>query len=125
MKLFQVFLFLLLLAVYGAGNAQPRAEVAEWKKSFGTVKQGDPVKFEYAVLNKGDQPLIFEDYEVACTCTSAQLPAQPVLPGKTAIITVSFSTASAIGRQDRVVAVYSNDPKAPLKLRFRGSVDQK
>jgi hypothetical protein len=116
---------ILLLTAYLSSWSQPRAEVTEWKKSFGKVEQGDPVKFDYEIRNTGDQPLVFERYEVACSCTAAQLPPQPLLPGKTATITVTFNTSSAIGRQDRVVKIYSNDPKKLIRLRLKGDVDSK
>jgi hypothetical protein len=106
-------------------SAQPVLVVTESKKSFGTVTQGEQVKLEYEVNNKGTQPLIFDRYEVTCSCTSATLPAQPVLPGTSAVVTIEFKTTAAIGRQDRIVEVFSNDPKSPARLRFKGSVDEK
>ena len=117
---------LTILIVISAGllHSQPRAEVTEWKKSFGTVKQGDPVRFEYEVKNAGTQPLIFTSYEVECSCTTATLPAQPVLPGQTGTIAVAFKTDAAIGRQERDVRVLSNEPGG-VKLRFKGSVEEK
>ncbi len=113
-----------LLAFQSALLAQPRLKAEEPKQSFGTVRQRDPVVLKYQVTNAGDQPAIFERYEVTCSCTSATIPVVPLLPGKFAEITVSFKTDAAIGLQDRVVKVYSNDRKGPLKLRFRGIVNE-
>jgi hypothetical protein len=117
--------FIFLFAVHSALIAQTRLKVDESKKSFGTVQQRDPVVLSYQVTNAGDQPAVFERYEVTCSCTSATLPAVPLLPGKTAEISVSFKTDAAIGLQDRVVKVFSNDGKGPLKLRFNGVVQEK
>jgi hypothetical protein len=103
--------------------AQPKLEIAEQKQSFGNVKQGEPVILNYAIANKGNAPLVFERYEVSCHCTSADLPQEPVPPGGTATITVTFKTSSAYGLQDRIVKVYSNAAKSPAKLRFKGIVE--
>jgi hypothetical protein len=105
-------------------SAQPVLVVTESKKSFGTVTQGDQVKLEYEVNNTGTQPLIFDRYEVTCSCTSAQLPTAPLAPGATTVITVEFKTAAAIGLQDRTVKVYYSSSKKSVKLRFRGTVTE-
>jgi hypothetical protein len=125
MRVNSIAAVIFLLAASVTSWSQPRAEVTEWKKSFGKVEQGDPVKFDYEVRNTGDQPLVFERYDVECSCTAAQLPKVPLLPGKATTITVTFNTSSAIGRQDRVVKVYCNDPKKLIRLRFKGDVDSK
>lgn len=102
--------------------AQSKPGVPESKKSFGEVKQGDPVSLSYEIRNEGDVPLIFENYEVSCSCTTAELPQAPVLPGKSATIVVRFKTDAAIGLQDRIVKVFIAGRKHPVKLRFRGTV---
>jgi hypothetical protein len=115
----------IILVIFSNGHAQPRLKVNDWKQGFGEVKQGEPVTLDYVVTNSGTQPLVFERYEVSCSCTSATLPAAPVAPGATVNIPVSFKTEAAIGLQDRVVKVYSNDLHSPAKLRFRGTVREK
>lgn len=104
--------------------AQPKATVEEPKKSFGKVKKGDKVTLVYKIINTGDQPLIIEDASATCHCTSASYNSKPVAPGASTTIQVTFDTKSAYGRQDRIVEVHSNDPKSPVRLRFKGTVDQ-
>ena len=107
------------------GFAQPRIKVTEAKKNFGFVKRGTLVKNEYEIINAGNQPLIITDAEVSCSCTTVDFPKQPVLPGQKVIVVVSFNTATVYGRQDRVVLIGSNDPKGPVKLRYKGNVSNK
>ncbi len=104
------------------GVAQPKLEVADAKQNFGFVKKGDIVKVIYDITNKGNQPLIINDAEVSCSCTSVDFPTQPIPPGQSARITVSFDTKTVYNRQDRVVYVNSNDPRGPAKLRYKGVV---
>lgn len=105
-------------------RAQARAEVREWKKSFGTVPKGEVVKLHYTINNTGDQPLLIHDAEVACSCTSVDYPAQPLRPGQSGAVTVTFNTKTVYERQDRIVYLHSNDPRSPLKLRFKGFVQK-
>lgn len=114
-----------LLLVHAALLSQPRLEVADAKKNFGFVKRGTLVKSDYSITNTGSQPLIITDAEVSCSCTTVDFPKQPIPPNTTATITVSFNTATVYGRQDRVVYINSNDPKGPVKLRYKGIVSNK
>jgi len=92
------------------------------KKNFGIVKKGEIVKIVYDIVNKGNQPLIINDAEVSCSCTTVEFPKQPILPAGTAKVTVSFDTKTVYYRQDRDVYLNSNDPKGPAKLRYKGVV---
>ncbi len=118
------YLFLIVSGLFCSAvlQAQAKLEVQENKKSFGKVLKGQKVSLLYLVKNNGNQPLIFEKAEVSCDCTSAAYPKAPLLPGDTVTVKVTFETRSAIGRQDRVVFLHSNDPASPAKLRFKGIV---
>ena len=78
----------------------------------------------YIITNEGDQPLVIDDATASCHCTTAKYDPAAIAPGKSTTVMVVFQTKSAYGRQDRVVEVFSNDPRSPLKLRFKGVVDQ-
>jgi len=119
-----LFVVLLFHLVPVRSSAQPKFEIAETKKNFGHVKRGEMIKNIYEIRNAGNQPLIITSAEVACSCTSVDLPKEPILPGKQTIITVTFNTTSVYGRQDRIVVLKSNDPRGDMKIRFKGSVSK-
>lgn len=119
------FVIILLMINSNSFFSQAKLEIAEAKKSFGTVKKGELVKLEYDISNTGNAPLIITDAEVACSCTSVEFPKQPVLPGQQARVVVSFDTKTVYERQDRIVYLQSNDPKSPTKIRFKGFVQKK
>lgn len=119
-------LFVAILLLNGVVfKAQPHMSITEAKKSFGFVQRGTVVKNDYEIVNTGNQPLLINDVEIACSCTTVDFPKQPVLPGQKAVIAVSFNTTTVWGRQDRTVLVNSNDPKGPYKLRYKGTVSKK
>jgi hypothetical protein len=102
-----LLLFVFTLFAFGA-SAQAKIKFKENKKDLGTVTKGEVVSAEYEFTNEGDQPLIITSYEVECSCTSADLPKQPIAPGQSGKITVKFDTKSAYDRQDRKVVIVSN-----------------
>lgn len=106
---FQTFLMIFCFTLLSFTlNAQAKIKFTETKKDLGKVKKGDVVSADYEFKNEGDQPLLITNYEVECSCTTAEFPKQPIAPGQTGKITVKFDTKSAYDRQDRKVEIISN-----------------
>jgi hypothetical protein len=104
----KTFLVLVVFFTVTNSHAQAKIKFKETKKDLGTVTKGEVVSAEYEFTNEGDQPLILTNYEVECSCTTADLPKQPIAPGQSGKITVKFDTKSAYDRQDRKVVIVSN-----------------
>lgn len=94
------------------------------KYNFGLVKQGTVVKIEYFFENTGKVPLIISNIEVTCGCTVADFPHHPIKAGDTGIILITFNTKEKYDRQDRTAEVISNAANSPVKLRFKGVIQQ-
>ena len=92
------------------------------KHSFGFVKEGEIVKFEYKYKNTGQSPVIISETKVECTCTKVEYPKEPILPGQSGVIKVEFNTKNKFDRQDRTVKVFSTGKGSPQDLRFKGVV---
>jgi hypothetical protein len=113
--------FCLFLFFFSTVNfAQPQLKLTDSKKNFGFVQKGEVVKLDFDFVNTGNQPLIISAANVECSCTTVQFPKQPVMPGQTSKITVSFDTKSVYDRQDRTVEIISN--VKTQKIRFKGVV---
>jgi len=104
------------------GNAQAKLQIKDAKKNFGFVKKGEVVKVDYDITNAGTEPLIITGTEVSCSCTTVDYPKQPIAPGQSVKVIVSFDTKTVYDRQDRTVELISNDPKSPHKIRYKGVV---
>jgi hypothetical protein len=111
-------LFFISLAIF----AQPQLKFADSKKSFGFVKKGEVVSIEFDFINSGDEPLIITNAIVECSCTTVDLPNQPVMPKEMAKITIHFDTKSVYDRQGRIVEIISNAKIPKQKIRFKGVV---
>ncbi len=115
-SLFIAFLFSL---AFFQGNAQSVISFDKETQHLGFVHQGDTLHFQYKFTNTGNQPLVISDAKVECGCTVVDKPTDPILPGKTGVIKVTFHTNSAIDRQDRTVTVISNAKNAEAVVRFK------
>ena len=80
----------------------------ESSKDFGDIKQGDKVAHTFKLENTGNAPLIISNVAATCGCTVPSWPKEPIAPGKTAQIKVSFNSAGKMGKQNSVVRIYSN-----------------
>jgi hypothetical protein len=105
--------------------SQTSVKIDDAKQSFTTVTQGVIVKMSYVITNVGAQPLLLKDYEVECSCTTAEFDDKPVLPGKSTTVVVKFDTKTAYERQDRSVIINCNTKEGYIKLRFKGNVLKK
>ncbi len=105
-------------------HAQPKVEITNSKQHFGSVKRGEVLKIHYELKNTGNAPLLLFESEVSCSCTSVEFSQEPVAPGKSTLVIVTFDTKSVWGRQDRYVYISSNAIQPEIALRYKGHVSK-
>ncbi|WP_339876573.1 DUF1573 domain-containing protein [uncultured Algoriphagus sp.] len=110
-KLGLLFTFFALVFAFNV-NAQEQSGAAitfkEKSIDFGDITQGDKVSHTFELTNTGTAPLVISNVAVTCGCTATSWPKEPIAPGKTSEIKVSFNSAGKMGKQNSVVRVYSN-----------------
>lgn len=92
-------------------HAQGTGAVITFKENsvdFGDIVQGQKVEHTFVLTNSGKQPLIISNVAATCGCTVPTWPKEPIAPGKSGEIKVSFNSAGKIGQQNAVVRIYSN-----------------
>lgn len=109
-----VFLMAMAMVAFSA-QAQEKAVTngpvitfEESSKDFGDIKQGDKVEHVFKLENTGKAPLVISNVAATCGCTVPNWPKEPIAPGKTAEIKVTFNSAGKMGKQNSVVRIYSN-----------------
>jgi len=105
--LFSLFTFALVFQA----QAQEAGAVITFKQNsidFGDIVQGKIVEHTFVLTNSGKQPLIISNVAATCGCTVPSWPKEPVAPGKSAEIKVSFNSSGKVGKQNSVVRIYSN-----------------
>ena len=109
-KIALLFIFF-ILAFANQVQAQETVPVISFKENsidFGDIVQGQKVEHTFVLTNTGKQPLIISNVAATCGCTVPSWPREPVAPGKSAEIKVSFNSTGKVGKQNSVVRIYSN-----------------
>jgi len=86
---------------------------------FPDTKQGQQLSHTFKFKNTGNAPLVISSYKVKCSCTKAVFTKQPIMPNQQSQITITFDTNGKYGYQDRIIYIYSNAKKSPIKLRIK------
>jgi len=86
---------------------------------FPKTQQGLLLEHTFVLTNTGEVPLIISDYQVACSCTKAYLPTEPVLPGETFDLKVTFDTTGKYDFQERYVHLTTNTKKGKESVRIK------
>ncbi len=121
MKLYFAIIIIALSSATGFGQM---AELSIDRSVFKFPKtyEGTQLEHEYLITNTGDAPLIISDYQVSCSCTKAELPKKPILPGETYPLRVTFDTNGKYYFQDRTIHLTTNTRKKMHQLRFKVNV---
>ena len=90
--------------------------------NFGNVPEGPSVSYDFEFKNIGKVPIIFSDVHGSCGCTVPVWPKEPILPGKSSKIAVTYSTQGRQGQINKTVTVTSNIGTKILKI--SGNVDK-
>ena len=91
-------------------------------KKFPPTEEGVELSHEWAFTNTGDQPLIITNYKVACTCTQVEYPKEPIPPGESGVIKMTFDSEGKMGWQYRTIQLFANTKKSPIEVEFRVKV---
>ena len=103
--------------------AKPVAGIA-WNATtldFGKIEQGKPVTAEFEFKNPSMVPLIISSVRPTCGCTVADYPKEPVQPGKSGKIAVTYNAAGS-GFFQKTIVITSNATEGTTSLVIKGEV---
>lgn len=86
---------------------------------FGLIEQGEVVNRSFNFRNTGSAPLQIIGADVTCGCTYPAYPFDPIEPGKTGKIDVTFNSKGKFGEQKPVVTLRTNAGVHKLYLEGR------
>ncbi|MDP5098379.1 MAG: DUF1573 domain-containing protein [Crocinitomicaceae bacterium] len=121
MKLFFAITIIVLNSALGLGQV---AEFQFKKDSykFPDTKEGVVLEHEFELTNTGSIPFLISDYKVACPCTKVILPKNPIRPGETYRLKVTFDTKGKYYYQDRSIYLSTNTKKGTERIRIKVNV---
>ena len=92
---------------------------------FGTIKEGDEVKHTYTFKNSGNAELLISNASASCGCTVPNWPRQPIRPGESAGIDVTFNSAGKGGKVEKTIHITANTRPTETILVIKGEVIRK
>ena len=123
-----MFLMLLLLSI-GYASAQAKAEIKFDKTThdFGTFSEADPVvTCTFTFTNIGKAPLVIHQAIASCGCTVPNYTQEPVLPGNTGTLTVTYNgTGRYPGPLRKSITLRTNAETEVLRLYIEGEMKAK
>jgi archaellum component FlaG (FlaF/FlaG flagellin family) len=93
---------------------------------FGEIdEKGGPVTYVFKIKNDGEVALVVTKVVASCGCTSPDWTKEPIAPGKTGEIKVTYDPNSRPGPFTKTVSVYSNGKSGSYILTIKGTVISK
>lgn len=118
----------IVIAAMAAGaltaTAESKINLPTKSHDFGNINEkAGSVSYDFTFTNDGDTPLVILDARAECGCTRPDIPKEPVQPGKTAKIKVTYLPDGRPGEFVKTVKVTTNDPTSKrVKLKISGVV---
>ena len=122
-------LMLFLLAGISYASAQSKAEIKFDKTThdFGTFSEEKPiVSCTFTFTNVGNAPLVIHQAIASCGCTVPEYTQEPVLPGKTGTVKVTYNgTGRYPGHFRKSITLRTNAETEMLRLYIEEEKEEK
>lgn len=108
--------------------AQQEAQISseELTFNFGTIAESDGLtSHSFTVKNSGNAPLVITRITASCGCTQPEWSKEPIAPGKTGEVKVTFDPKGRPGPFYKTVSIFSNGKKGSYNLAIKGNVTPK
>jgi hypothetical protein len=119
----RIFLFAAILFSLTALAQTPVITFNKTTHDFGKINEADGrVTTVFVFKNEGMTPLVLSNVRASCGCTTPKWTREPIEPGATGDITVTYNPAGRPGRFQKTVTVTSNASESTTRLYIKGEV---
>ncbi len=123
MRLLRYYILALAVAATLCASSQGVATWLETEGDLGTLhEEGGRASCALRLVNTGDQPLIIVRVQSTCGCTATEFPRQPIEPGDTAAVQLTYNPIGRPGQFHKDVFVYTDGTPARCRLSVKGNV---
>ena len=121
-----LFLMIVLLTAGMVSAQQREASITVAGSAvhdFGDIKEsGGAVSHAFTVVNNGELPLVISRVVPTCGCTTPEWTKEPIAPGKSGEIKVTYDPSGRPGPFTKTISVYSNGKTGNYVLTIQGNV---
>lgn len=126
MKRIIFILTAILLSVVAVSAQKKQAVISAQETSFdfGSIKEADgKVSHTFKIDNTGDGPLVITRVIASCGCTTPEWTKEPIAPGKSGEVKITYNPANRPGAFVKTISIYSNGKKGSFILTIKGKVE--
>ncbi|WP_025743796.1 DUF1573 domain-containing protein [Aquimarina pacifica] len=103
----------------------PKMTFTELNHDFGIIKEGDIVEHQFSFTNTGEVPLVISNAKGSCGCTVPKWPKEPIQPGATETLLVSFNSNGKPNLQTKKITITANTESGKETLSIKAMVTPK
>jgi hypothetical protein len=114
---------------WGAANLSP-AQIPQASYTFeqtthdfGTIRANETQTAVFTLTNHSTTPLTLTRVTASCRCSKISWPRRPILPGKSAELTVTYKDRNP-GAFYKIIEVKTNGTPAETRLTLKGTVEK-
>lgn len=130
MKMMRYMILFLSLSIIGCeGNnelevGQKTTMTIDKIYDAGTRVKGEVIEAVFNIENTGDYPLVFGEIKGSCSCTVADKPEAPIMPGEKGVITAKVDTEKFRSNSEisKYVTVLANTEPNRVTLKIKGKI---
>lgn len=108
-----------------ASGKLPVIKFNEEEHNFGTINEGDKAETVFTISNEGEADLIIVNAQGSCGCTVPDWPKEPIKPGTSAPMKVTFDSSGKLGQQQKTVTLTTNTAKGNEVVTIKADVTPK
>jgi hypothetical protein len=126
-QMLRLFAVIALVGLTATAIAQkPKIVFDELEHDFGNFKESDGVQTTtFKFSNNGEVPLVLNNVRASCGCTTPKWTREPVAPGNSGEIQVSYNPKNRPGSFNKSVMISSNAENGTTVLRIKGRVEER
>ncbi len=100
----------------------PKFKFDTTEHDFGKIIDGVKVAYKFKFTNVGGSDLIISQVRPTCGCTATRFPHNPVKPGESAFIELTFDSSRRIGFNHKSASVVANTQPNVVNLQIKAMV---
>ena len=119
------FIYTLCMVIFSVAmyGQQPVITLDKTSHDFGKINEADGrVTTVFTIKNEGMSPLVLSNVRASCGCTTPNWTREPIEPGQTGTITVTYNPNGRPGRFQKTVTITSNATEPTKRVTIKGEV---